>query len=227
MVFVLELFSGTGSVGTVVKEMGWEVFSVDNDKYFDPSFLGDIKTWDFKNAGFVPDIIWASPPCTTFSRMQNFRPNVKVRATDGTALNEAAEEGDRLLNKALEIIYYFLNLNPKMVFLIENPSNGIMRHMPQMQDMIRTSTSMCHYGNEFCKPTDIFSNIALELETRCQRKHKRWCQQLHKRDAYAIPASLIEHVMMQTTYCSSDSWQPRTRPYCQTSLPPSSTRSSR
>ena len=41
---VLELFSGTGSVGKVCKQKGWEVVSVDLDERAD--IIVDIMEWD-------------------------------------------------------------------------------------------------------------------------------------------------------------------------------------
>ena len=46
---LLELFSGTSSVGKVAKSLGYNVISL-----------------DLKNADF--NFIWASPPCTEYSR---------------------------------------------------------------------------------------------------------------------------------------------------------------
>ena len=43
---VLELFSGTGSVGNVCKALGIEVASLDRDMPAD--FQSDIKDWDYK-----------------------------------------------------------------------------------------------------------------------------------------------------------------------------------
>ena len=69
---LLELFSGTGSVGKVAKGLpeGFEVTSVDINKKANPTILTDILKWDYKQ--FEPghfDVIWASPPCNTFSHM--------------------------------------------------------------------------------------------------------------------------------------------------------------
>ena len=43
---MLELFSGTGSVGDVAKRRGWKVISLDRDRKAD--FQMDIMDWDYK-----------------------------------------------------------------------------------------------------------------------------------------------------------------------------------
>jgi len=70
---VLELFSGTGSVGKVASKLGWEVVSVDiTDKLGHVDIIADIMKWDYKT--YQPkhfDIIWGSPPCASFSKFQD------------------------------------------------------------------------------------------------------------------------------------------------------------
>ena len=64
---LLELFSGTGSVGRAFEALGWEVDSL--DILPGASITSDIMAWDFKdskNANYY-DFIWASPPCTHYS----------------------------------------------------------------------------------------------------------------------------------------------------------------
>ena len=58
---LLELFSGTGSVGKVAKELGYDVVSLDLK---DANINTDILNWDYKqfNRNHF-QIIWASPPC--------------------------------------------------------------------------------------------------------------------------------------------------------------------
>ena len=61
MIHVLELFSGTGSVGKVCKQLGWDVISLDIDNR--ANIVCDILDWDYKI--YPKDyfgMIWASPP---------------------------------------------------------------------------------------------------------------------------------------------------------------------
>ena len=56
---LLELFSGTGSVGKVAKTLGWEVVSLDLKN---ADINEDILEWDYKK--YEPnyfDMVWASP----------------------------------------------------------------------------------------------------------------------------------------------------------------------
>ena len=64
---LLELFSGTGSVGRAFRAAGWEVTSLDILPGAD--IQSDILTWDYmsKDPGYY-DMVWASPPCTEYSR---------------------------------------------------------------------------------------------------------------------------------------------------------------
>ena len=71
---VLELFAGSCSFSNVAATYGFETFTVDNgldlktlDHYAKIDLVKDILKLDTDEIPFIPDIIWASPPCTTFS----------------------------------------------------------------------------------------------------------------------------------------------------------------
>ena len=66
----LELFAGTRSIGKAAEAKGHEVFSVEWDKNFeDIDLYADILTVtaeDILSKFGKPDVIWASPDCSTF-----------------------------------------------------------------------------------------------------------------------------------------------------------------
>ena len=67
---VLELFSGTGSVGKVCDSLGWNVISV--DLVLPATHEMDILDFDYKQ--YPKDffsIVWGSPPCIAYSALKN------------------------------------------------------------------------------------------------------------------------------------------------------------
>ena len=66
---VLELFSGSGSVSKVCKDLGYDVVSLDIE--FEATHKMNILDFDYKQ--YKPDefdIVWGSPPCTYYSALQ-------------------------------------------------------------------------------------------------------------------------------------------------------------
>jgi site-specific DNA-cytosine methylase len=159
MLFV-ELFSGTGSVGKEARRRGWDVISVDMDPMHDATYTGDVRKFPYKD--LVPDLVWASPPCTTYSNAANW---VRHREPGtGRALSAAAREADRLLMHTLKMIRYWTSKNPDLTFCIENP-RGHMRQLNSMQSFQRTTTLYSYYGWPIRKPTDFWTNFPLTLKT--------------------------------------------------------------
>lgn len=64
---VLELFAGSRSVGKACEELGYKVFSVDWEGFKGIDLKIDIGNLKIKDLPFIPDIVWASPDCTTYS----------------------------------------------------------------------------------------------------------------------------------------------------------------
>ena len=129
---LLEIFKGTGSVGKVAKKMGYNVISIDFDPIYTPHIETDILDWDYKkfhkDNNYIPDFIWASPPCNTFSPLAY--PLRERNIINANPKSERAKTGTKILHKTLEIIQYFLKLNPNLKFTIENPK-GMMRSIPR------------------------------------------------------------------------------------------------
>lgn len=68
---VLELFAGTRSIGKAFEAHGHEVYSIEWDKRFDNidwyEDIGKITAEDILSRFGHPDVIWASPDCTSYS----------------------------------------------------------------------------------------------------------------------------------------------------------------
>lgn len=163
---VLELFSGSRSIGKVAEKMGMEVFSVDNQDFPNTNWVGDIRDWDYRlnemNVGelkeeYIPDILWASPPCTGFSVACIGRNWIKGEVF--TPKTDSAKLGIEIMLKTMEIIKEYLKLNPNLIWYVENP-RGKMRKAPQWDEMdhVRHTISYCKYGDTRMKPTDIWTN---------------------------------------------------------------------
>jgi len=146
---VLELFAGSRSIGKAAESLGCEVFSSDINPFPGIHYQEDIIKFDCARVPFQPDIIWASPPCTTFSVASigtHWLP-------DRTPRTEASRLGLLIVARTLEIIRHF---NPNF-FFIENP-RGMLRTLPLMNGLNRFTVTYCQYGDNRMKPTDIWTN---------------------------------------------------------------------
>lgn len=196
---LLELFKGSGSVGKVALKVGYDVVSVDLDPIYTPDIETDILNWDYKKFSkenkYIPNYIWASPPCNTFSP---FAYRLKERDTKtGKPFSERAKLGTKILYKTLEIIKYFNKLNPDLCYCIENP-RGMMRQDPKMKKLpYRATTYYCYYSGKKLKPTDFWSNYPLglkEIDGLC-KKYVRVQDLTDIKDRYSIPPKLIKQII--------------------------------
>ena len=136
---------------------GHEVFSIEWDKRFENidlyADLGTITADDIlKNFG-RPDVIWASPDCTTYSIAAISHHRRKEDDGNLAPVSEYAKFCDNVNQHVLKLIH---ELNPKYWF-IENPRGGL-RKMRFMKDLPRYTLTYCQYGDTRMKPTDIFTN---------------------------------------------------------------------
>lgn len=136
---------------------GHDVFSIEWDKRFENidlyADIGTITADDIlKNFG-RPDVIWASPDCTTYSIAAISHHRRKEDDGNLAPVSEYAKFCDNVNQHVLKLIH---ELNPKYWF-IENPRGGL-RKMRFMKDLPRYTLTYCQYGDTRMKPTDIFTN---------------------------------------------------------------------
>ena len=193
---LLELFSGTGSVGRVAREYGFSVISLDLKN---ANINEDILQWDYKKFDKDFDIIWSSPPCTEYSRAKT----TGVRRID---------YANSIVKKTIEIINYF---QPR-IFFIENPQTGLLKEQDFMKDFDYYDVDYCKYGFEYRKRTRIWTNLkSWKPRPLCKKdcngiignRHKetaqrlpckgRWDEQRKKTqdELYRIPEELIYDIL--------------------------------
>ena len=163
---VLELFSGTQSVGKVLKERGHTVLSLDLKN---ADINCNILDWDYKKYNVNDfDYIHASPPCDTFSLCRQCCFGKPLRAhnpdwsipyenkiifTKELFLKDQQTIGVPILMKTLEIIEYF---KPKY-FTIENPKSGDMKKY--LNHLNHNDITYCKYGFPYRKITRVWHNL--------------------------------------------------------------------
>ena len=206
---ILELFSGTGSIGKVWELHGHEVVSVDSDNTFKPTHHTNILDFDYQQLGDF-DYIHASPPCCAYSKLQqSWYGREKIIGGKRVLFTEdlhkqQLETSDKLVLKALEIIDFF----KPPCWTIENPYSKCKYNLTSRKIMAgipHTICNYCMYGHPVQKATGFFNNFGLELLT-CTKdhKHKRWgtgdtttlprpyCR-------YVIPEALCEVIYQSVT----------------------------
>jgi hypothetical protein len=146
---LLDLFSGTGSVGKVARSMGYEVVSLD---LRGADINCNILEWDY--TAYSPehfDVIWCSPPCETFSIARRSLIG-RYGYTAESIQTDMLERGVPILRKAQEVIRY---LKPK-VYFIENPRTGRMKDFLELPFY---DVDYCRYGFSYRKATRIWTDL--------------------------------------------------------------------
>lgn len=149
---ILELFAGSRSIGNAANELGMNVFSVDWKNYDGIDLSIDIEHMNISDIPFVPDMIWASPDCATYSI------SAISKHRNGTEpKSDYAKKCDSVNKNLINLIHKWIEINPMIVYFIENP-RGMLRKMPFMKDLNRVTIWYCKYGDTRAKPTDIWTN---------------------------------------------------------------------
>lgn len=170
---VLELFAGTRSIGKAFEAAGHEVFSVDWDSQFEGIDLcADVQT---VTAAYIvekfglPDVVWASFDCTTFSIAaisHHRRKNPETGNLD--PVSDYAKECDKIDQYVLKLVEDLQQERRRqglsdLLFFYENPRGGLRKQI-WMQDKPRYTVTYCQYeldkpvNERRMKPTDIWTN---------------------------------------------------------------------
>jgi len=153
---VLELFAGSRSIWKVCDDLWCEVFSTDLYQLEKINLSKDILDFNIDDVPFIPDVIWASPPCTWFSVAAIGKNWVKWE--ECTPKTDSARLWIKILDRSFFLIKEFQKLNPNLIFFIENP-RWKMRKAPQLKNFGRRETvTYCQYWYSYMKPTDIWTN---------------------------------------------------------------------
>lgn len=203
---VLDLFCGTKSISNAFAARGHEVYTVDWDVRFCPSLCADIGKLTaqdiIKLCGGVPDIIWASPDCTTYSVAAMCTHRRRDQNGNLCPVTDYAKQCDAYNEHLIALIK---ELNPRYWF-IENP-RGAMRKMKFIQGLPRYTVTYCQYGEKRMKPTDIWTNHpAPEFKPPCKngdpchiaapRGARTGTQAMkNKIEKARIPKALCEHIV--------------------------------
>ncbi len=138
----LELFSGTKSFGKVANSLGFQTVSLDLDNKFKPDININILDWDYKQYDKDSfDCIWASPPCTEYSK-------AKTRGV------RDIEGANKIVLRTIEIIEYF---NP-IIWFIENPQTSLLKKQEFMNKYNYIDADYCMYGKPYRKRTRFWTN---------------------------------------------------------------------
>ena len=209
---LLELFSGTKSVGKVAERLGYDVTSL--DLIFPADIKIDILDWDYTiyPTGYFA-IIHASPPCTEYSRAKT----TGVRKID---------YANSIVKRTLEIIDYF---QPKY-YIIENPQSGLLKEQSFMYGIPYTDVDYCKYGMPYRKRTRLWNNVLdfiprplckKDCDSMVGNRHKATAQRMPRgrkqdwgdqplfdqSDLYVIPEALIYEIfggILSSTPSSSE-----------------------
>lgn len=145
---VLDLFAGSRSVARALASHNVETFSVDIKAFDGIDLRCDLEFLHLGDLPWTPNLVWASLPCTSYSIA-----GIKWHRRGIEPVSEFARKSDRLLARLLAIVFEL-----DVDYVIENP-RGMLRKMPQMQDLPRRTVTYCTYGDRRMKPTDLWSNM--------------------------------------------------------------------
>jgi hypothetical protein len=164
MLRMIEFYSGSGVMSEEFKKLGWKTLKI--DLFYNADWKIDILTITkediIKKLGGEPNFMWFGTPCTAFSVA-----SIGTHWGGGFRKYEPKTEmAIKCMNLAIknkDIISWF----PKSKFAIENP-RGVLRKLPIYTDFKRYTITLCQYGDNRMKPTDIWTNLNWNPKNMCK-----------------------------------------------------------
>ncbi len=200
---ILDLCAGTRSVEKALDKMeieydykGVDIFSPEKENIIFDLSSGDIVDRIKTVLGnWKPDFIWASPPCTTFSRATSIKGGTISYIVENGELRERERDEYKLIthkayakfnndpewiNRQIEKGKVGINImyNIKQIinyynvpFAIENPAYATSRYI--LKEYTRNVTHYCMYGMPYKKATAIYTSKELKLKKCNHKKHSQ------------------------------------------------------
>ena len=167
------------------------MISLDLDLCVNATYCCDVSTWDHTCVSDI-DVIWASPPCTFYSRARSRGPRSDL------------ETSDDLVLRTLDIVAALGN--PPL--FLENPHSGQLKSRGIIPLPMKV-VDYCRYGMPYRKRTAIWTSTAWEpARPLCRhdcaasdgKKHLATAQRgspgpcFTQQELYRIPAKLREEI---------------------------------
>jgi len=145
------------------KKSGWETTTIDNNPTLNPDIVMDANHISVDLLEDLnPDVIWFSPPCTTYS-IAGISHHREKREWTLLPKTMEAYRSDVMIDHVMFVVKTYIEgrKNPT-IFFLENPRGGLrkMLFMNVNKWFVRYTVTYCQYGDSRMKPTDIWSNIS-------------------------------------------------------------------
>jgi hypothetical protein len=169
-----ELFCRNGVVLQEFCQRHWNVIALDADICSNATLVQDILKTEPSDLEFVPDVIWASPPCHTHScAAGNSHHSAKKGQLESS---KEACDNNSLFPAMVNIMRWAKRKHPHLVVVIENPDSQLMEQFENEFNLDKITVHYCAFGQDKKKPTHIWSNDKNLLGNLVRYQCPRNCQ---------------------------------------------------